>query len=130
MKTLIILIVLGLLFSNLSCTNKDNSSETNGVEIRIKNTSQYDYSNVIVNTSGGINNYGNISSMQSSDYKAFSFAYNYAFVQLDIAGVTYTLQPIDYVGETKLSSGKYTYEINANDTGTQYDKLTLTLVKD
>jgi hypothetical protein len=130
MKTLIILIVVGLLFSNLSCTNKDDSSETNGVEIRIKNTSQYDYSNLLVNTSGGFNNYGNISSTQSSDYKAFSFAYNYAFVELDIAGITYTLQPIDYVGETKLSSGKYTYEINANDSGTQYDKLTLTLVKD
>ena len=128
MKAKMLLIATAILISMSSC--KKDSSVSNELQIRIKNTSQYDYANVLVNTSGGINNYGNILSTKSSDYKTFSFAYNYAFVQLEIAGVTYTLQPIDYVGETKLSSGKYTYEINANATGTQYDKLTLTLVKD
>jgi len=94
------------------------------------NNSSFEYSNVHVNTSGGENFYGTISPNKYSDYKKYEFAYRYAFVELKIGEATYTLQPIDYVGEEMLSSGKYTYEIEATSTGGQYERLSLRLIED
>lgn len=53
-----------------------------------------------------------------------------AFVQLEIDGETYALQPIDYVGETPLENGSYTYQIDANDFQERYEKLSLTLIEE
>ena len=123
MKKFYILLILILL---VSCTQNDSDL----LLLRIKNTSQFDYNGVVVNTSGGEHNYGTINSNQSSDYKAFDLAYRYAFVELKIDGSTYTIQPIDYVGETPLDNGKYTYEINATNSGDQYSRLSLILEED
>ena len=108
-----------------SCSQNDNNTL-----IKIKNLSQFDYSDLIVNMSGGENSYGDVNSNQTSDYKVFDFAYRYAFIELKINGDTFTVQPIDYVGETPLKNGKYTYEINAANSGDQYSRLTLTLAED
>ena len=122
-------LVIFLLLTLVSCT-KDDLANPNEVLIRIENTSDFDFKNVIVNTSGGENNYGNLDSHQTSDYKIFELAYRYAFIELKIDEETYTIQPIDYVGETALNTGKYTYVINATSSGNQYDRLNLTFVKD
>lgn len=113
----------------LSCSQSDGAGEKD-ILIRVKNVSQFEFKNVLVNTSGGEQNFGNININQDSDYKTFDFAYSYAFIELKIDGNTFTLQPIDYVGETKLNNGKYTYEVNAANSGSQYSRLTLTLIKD
>lgn len=47
---------------------------------------------------------------KKTDYKVFESAYGYAFIELEIGGKTYTIQPIDYVGETPLEDGNYTYQ--------------------
>jgi len=113
----------------LGCSQSDDTVAKD-ILIRVKNASQFEFNDVLVNTSGGEQNFGNININQDSDYKSFDFAYHYAFIELKIDGNTFTLQPIDYVGETKLDNGKYTYEINAADNGSQYSRLTLTLIKD
>lgn len=110
----------------ISCNQNDDDT----LLLRIKNTSQFDYTDVVVNTSGGEHNYGTVNANQISDYKVFDLAYRYAFVELKIDGDTYTIQPIDYVGETPLDNGKYTYEINAANSGDQYSRLTLILAED
>jgi hypothetical protein len=51
-------------------------------------------------------------------------------VSLETDNPTYTLQPIDYVGETPLEDGNYTYETDANDSGEQYERLVLTLIEE
>jgi hypothetical protein len=51
-------------------------------------------------------------------------------VELEIDGKTYTLQPVDYVGETALDDGNYTYQIDANDPQEQFASLSLELIKD
>ena len=110
----------------LGCS-KDN--ENNEVKIRLSNLSQYDFHNIIVNTTTGYVNFEDLNSGQKSEYKKFDKAYSYSFVELEIDGETYTLQPIDYVGETLLKNGNYTYQLDANDTYDQYTKLSLTLVE-
>lgn len=110
----------------LGCSNTNSDITL----IRVKNISQFDFVDVIVNTSGGENNYGNILANAISGYESFDFAYSYAFIELKINNNTYTIQPIDYVGETPLTPGKYTYGIDVSREGDQYSRLILYLVKD
>ena len=114
-------LLLSLLLTSCTPISKE-------VEIRVRNTSPYTYTNVTVNTSGGENTYGDIPPGAASDYKVFDFAYSYAHISLQIDTVDYLLQPIDYVGEHKLQSGKYTYEVSVYNTATQ--QLLLNLVED
>ena len=123
MRTIGYLLILILFFG---CSSNDDEITL----IRVKNISSNDFSDVIVNTSGGQNNYGNIISNEVTGYKSFDFAYSYAFVELKINNDTYTVQPIDYVGETPIKPGKYTYQIDVLPNGDQYSSLILTLVKD
>ncbi|QCK16603.1 hypothetical protein [Mangrovivirga cuniculi] len=114
---LVILLIL------LACN--DNKSP-NDVNIRLKNTSRYDYKNIIVYDK----EFEDLKSGALSEYQQFDIAYRYAFVELEINGSVYTIQPIDYVGETPLENGFYTYQIGANDSNDQYGKLSIDLVKD
>ena len=67
---------------------------------------------------------------EQSGYKIFDLAYRYAFVELVIEGDTFTLQPIDYVGESPLPHGNYTYAIDADDSQDRFTRLSLTLITD
>ncbi|MFB9107216.1 hypothetical protein [Flavobacterium gyeonganense] len=123
-KILILLIMVVVLFG---CSNED--SNPSGLKIRLSNASKFNFENITVNTSTGNVNFENISSGQNTAYKIFEKAYGYAFVELQIEGKTYRIQPFDYVGETPLKKGNYTYQITANDSHEEYGKLSLTLVK-
>ncbi|WP_163410104.1 hypothetical protein [Flavobacterium ajazii] len=124
MKKILILVLIVLAL--FGCSNDDSSE----LRIRLSNASKFNFQNITVNTSTGNVNFDNINPGQNTGYKVFSKAYSYAFVELQIDGKTYTLQPIDYVGETTLEKGNYTYEITANDSQERYGKLMLKLIKD
>ncbi|MBT3546469.1 MAG: hypothetical protein HN487_02070 [Flavobacterium sp.] len=137
-KNSLIYITFSIIIVIFSCSEDENSnncvehsvSECNEdptkVNIRISNISNYNYCNVVSKNT----NFGIIEKEESTCYKSFESAYRYAFVELLIDGNTHTLQPIDYVGETLLEPGYYTYQINANDSQEQYGKLSLTLIED
>lgn len=127
MKKLLILTILMTTFFGCS---EDDDLNTFEINIRLSNVSEFKFQNVIVNTSTGNIDFGNINSRQITEYKTFELAYRYALVELEIDGEIYTLQPIDYFGETPLENGSYTYEIDANDSQEQYEKLTLTLIEE
>jgi hypothetical protein len=109
----------------LSCTQTEDN-----VLIRVKNVSQFNFNEVIVNTSDGENFYADINRNETTTYKPFDIAYRYAFVELRINGDIFTIQPLDYVGEVPLSPGKYTYEINATQGGDHFSRLSLNFVED
>lgn len=108
----------------IGCSSDDGDAE---VYIRLSNVSAYDYQNITVNPSNGRLDYGDLDSGELSEYQMVTKAYRYAFVELEIAGETYMIQPIDYVGESTLSSGYYTYQIDAGDENGQ---LYLSLAED
>ncbi|MEW2922071.1 hypothetical protein AB1A65_11420 [Muricauda sp. ANG21] len=124
MRTILILFCI---IPMIGCSN-DNQADQ--VSIRLSNVSEFNFENIVVDTSTGRVSFENIASGEQTDYKTFQKAYRYAFVQLEIEGKTYTLQPIDYVGEETLKTGNYTYEIDADTTKEQYTSLSLKLVKD
>lgn len=97
------------------------------VNIRIKNISAFDYSNVIVSNK----TYGDIANDETTDYQLFDIAYQYAYVELQIDGDTFYIQPIDFVGEEPLESGSYTYEIGASEeTDQAYGRLSIEAKED
>ena len=120
------LITLSIFFV-VACSCKDDI-ESNA-NIRLSNVSQFDFRNVILNAGDGQVDFGNLDSKQISDYGFFKIAYRNSFIQLEIDGKKYTRQPIDFVGSTPLGSGNYTYEIDANDSQEEYDRLTLTIIE-
>jgi len=121
-----ILIIIILIATLISCSNDENSPSE--IRIRLSNISQFDFRNIVVNTSTRNVNFENINIGEKSEYKTFQIAYRYAFIEMEIGGKIYTLQPIDYFGETPLKNGNYTYQIDANNSQNQYSKLILTLI--
>jgi hypothetical protein len=59
--------------------------------------------------------FGDLGPGEISDYISFELAYRYAQVKLFIEDEEYLLQPIDFVGETPLENGNYTYIIGVSD---------------
>ena len=134
MKLRISLIIILFTLFNCVDSNKGLVEETNcdipDVRIRLINSSNYDFKNIIVNSQSGIKNYGNIDAKKESGYQIFDLAYKYGFVELEIGGKVFTIQPRDYVGETPLEKGVYTYQIDANNSEERYSKLSLTFIED
>ncbi len=125
MKKILILIFAISLFSN--CSEDDTNNDVN---IRLSNVSDSDFENIIVNTTTGDINYGNLKSREVSEYKNFNKAYRYAYVELNIGEKTYTIQPIDYVGETPLNDGNYTYQLDLVSYEEGFLDLTITLIEE
>ncbi len=102
-----------LLIFVLSCTDRDD--DLTAVNIRIKNVSDVSYTRVQVGADDQVHE--NIASGDFSDYLEYEEAFRYAFIEIMAEDQTYTLQPIDFVGETPLSLGFYTYELNITESG-------------
>jgi hypothetical protein len=123
MKKICILIFSGLMVI-LGC-KKDTPEE---VLIRIGNASPYRFENVRVNTSDQSTGYGAVKQNQNSAYMKFDMAYRYAYITLTIGDREFKYQPYDYVGETPLEPGKYTYSLSVPDLNS--GSLALRLVED
>ena len=87
------------------------------VEIRIQNASSFAFDRVDVVFPEDQVSYGSIRANSSSDYRDVSKAYRYAYIEVEIGGEELVLQPIDYVGENLLRSGRYTYVLNVTVEG-------------
>lgn len=95
-------------------------------QIRIMNSSNIDFDEVIVNIAGTDHNYSELNAGEVSDYITFEKAYRYAYIEVSGGDQDFILQPVDYVGEKPLSEGKYTYDLDLLDG----QSLTLALIKD
>ncbi len=106
MKQFLIL-AISVFLINSSCT--DQNDELNGIQIRVKNVSSMNYDAIQVGGDEMIHT--NIVAGSYSEYLVYESAYSYAYINIISANETYVLQPIDFVGETPLPLGFYTYEI-------------------
>lgn len=105
------LLCLFLALPFFSCT-KSPEDGAPGVQLRIENLSSFTLSEVRIETGGGgAGLYTGIGPGQQSEYQDFDYTYRYAFVEVIVGGDTLRLQPIDYVGEQKFTSGKFTFQI-------------------
>ena len=109
-----------------ACSKQYDENSTSN--LRIYNISNSTYDSVIVNAPGGKQVYYNIPPLNYSEYKSFTFLYNYAYIEVHFSNQVVKLQPFDYVGEEKLKLGKYRYELGI--VAAQQNALTLECKKD
>lgn len=106
------------------------------VRIRVSNVGTVSLRKVVVIFPGRAGDsqreqYGDLAPGQSSDYRAVGLAYSYAYVEALAGGVPVKLQPIDYVGETPLEPGNYTYTLEAvSESSDGAERLDLKLRRD
>lgn len=110
-KYLFLFVALSVIFS---CTDRDDELTT--ANIRIKNISDFTFEEVQVGDQETL--HINIAPEDYSDYLPYEVAYRYAFIAIKAGEETYLLEPIDFVGETELPPGLYTYELNVSEEGT------------
>ena len=87
------------------------------VEIRIQNASSFPFQRVVVVFPEDEVSYGSIRANSASAYRDVSKAYRYAYIEVEIGGEELVIQPIDYVGESLLEPGRYTYILNVTIEG-------------
>ncbi|MGB5435568.1 MAG: hypothetical protein WBM98_06740 [Maribacter sp.] len=97
----------------LGCSDRDD--ELNGIQIRVKNVSSVHFDTIQVGGDGMVHT--NVAPDSYSDYLEYETAYSYAYINISTDGETYVMQPIDFVGETPLFLGYYTYEIGIDEGG-------------
>ena len=112
MKKFLIL-AISVFLSNISCNDQDD--ELNGIQIRVKNVSSISFDTIQVGGDEMVHT--NILSDDYSGYLIYEIAYRYAYINIKSVEEIYILQPIDFVGETVLPLGFYTYEIGLDAEG-------------
>lgn len=83
--------------------------------LRIENASDVDFTSVRVSFPEANANYGAIGAGRRSEYRRVDEVYRYGFIEIEANEETYTIQPIDYVGEEPLEPGRYTYHLDIVD---------------
>lgn len=111
----------------VGCTSVQEST-AGGVEIRVANRSDRDFDQVDVTFGSKKVSYGPVAQGSTSEYKeAKEEAYRYALVVVTAGGEEFRFQPIDFVGETPLAPGRYTYALNIDPNDRQ---VTIDLIED
>ncbi|MAO63950.1 MAG: hypothetical protein CL666_03030 [Balneola sp.] len=100
------------------------------VNIRIQNASSFNMDSLFVIFADDEVLYGDIGSGETTSYKTVSRSYRYAYIETKVDNHTAVLQPIDFVGESTLKTGNYTYLLDLINSGDTGYSLTLALRKD
>ena len=101
------------------------------IMLRVRNNSGRDFEEVFVVSGEPLVNgkyFGAVATGKTTGYKIFDVAYSYGYVRAISNGEEFTTIPIDYVGETPLSPGAYTYELSL--TKSEPPQLMVRCVKD
>lgn len=105
-----------------------NGGGAGGVEVRVANRSDRDFERVDVTFQSNKVEYGALARGATSEYRQVNeAAYRYALVEITAGGQTFRLQPIDFVGETPLAPGRYTYGLNIDPSD---NMVTIDLIED
>ncbi len=115
-----------LIFAGCNVVGNDDTE----VEIRVQNTSSFAIENLRISTGGGDFTYKSLEPGEFSDYKIYDYSYSYFFTSFSIDTNNFVQQPIDYVGESKIKNGKYTYRISVQTFEDRPDYFTGDLKKD
>ncbi|MTI88894.1 MAG: hypothetical protein FH748_13085 [Balneolaceae bacterium] len=110
-RSMILLLLITFSFGMTSCNGLFDFGEDSLI-IRLQNDTEYSIEDVIVLFPDEQEvEYGDLAPADTSEYKIVSKAYRYAYVEGKIGGASAVVQPIDYVGESLLEPGSYTYQL-------------------
>ena len=110
-----ILLLLALSSTAAACGLSAAPAEP--TQIRVANHSSRDFDRVLIGFPSQQEEYGRIASGGVSVYRAVAEAYRYAYVEVQVDTSRLVLQPIDYVGESLLGPGRFTYVLSLGSSG-------------
>jgi hypothetical protein len=99
-----------IILSVLAC-KKTKFSPEGPTDVRVNNISDVTFTEVIVNTSGGIDTLGTINAGGYSEYFRFEKAFPKAEISAKINGQLFTTGPVDYNAMTYIGQAKITYTV-------------------
>ena len=102
----------------------EDIAEPSGVMVRLVNASTVTMSRATLYTSEGPVTFQDLDAGETFPYVSVSVAYRFATTEVVVATDTLRLQVIDFVGETPLEPGLYSYVLDVIDLGTQNPSLT------
>jgi hypothetical protein len=108
MKKLIL--VSFIILSVLAC-KKTKFSPEGPTDVRVSNISDVTFTDVIVNTSGGIDTLGTVNPGGLSEYFRFDKAFPKAEIKAKVNDVVFTTGPVDYNAMTYIGQAKITYTV-------------------
>lgn len=109
MKNLIFIAII--ILSVVAC-KKTKLSPEGPTDVRVKNVSDQPFSEVIVNTSGGIDTLGAISSSGGlSEYYRFDKAFPLAKITAKVNGQKFSTVSVNYNAMTYIGQAKITYTV-------------------
>ncbi len=109
-----IILLLFLIFF-ASCNMIDSNTENGPAYLRIINEGDIDFQSIKVRFTGPEVQYGELAAGHISEYKLFDEVYHYSFIEVETETKTYRLVPVDFVGESPLKPGQYTYEMKIEE---------------
>jgi hypothetical protein len=92
--------------------------------VRLVNASTVTMSRATLYTSEGPVTFEDVAAGAASPFVSVSVAYRFATTEVVVAADTLRLQVIDFVGETPLEPGLYSYVLDVIDLGTAAPSLT------
>jgi hypothetical protein len=101
-----------ILLSAVAC-KKTKFSPEGPTDIRVKNDSDVLFTEVIVNTSVGIDTLGDINPGEFSEYYRFDKAFPKAEITAQINGQLYSTGAVNYNGMTYIGQAKITYVVKS-----------------
>lgn len=117
MKALLSMAAMGLAVCTLlaGCSQSASVETVEGTWIRVQNDSGIDFDQVIISFPAQREDYGAVAAGTESPYRKIPIAYRYASLEVHASGQRYDLQAFDYVGETPLGNGRFTYALSVED---------------
>ncbi|MEP0712676.1 hypothetical protein [Algoriphagus sp.] len=118
----------GLFLTLFLVTACIDDPDPEGILIRVENASSVDFKDIRISSGSTPVEFSDVKAGKKSEYKEFESAYRYGFVSLLANGTELRIQPFDYVGETPLSKGYYTYKLDIDDSNPDNIYLLMELV--
>jgi hypothetical protein len=105
------LFLISIIILSVIACKKTKFSPEGPTDVRVKNISDVAFTEVIVNTSGGIDTLGNINTGGLSEYFRFDKAFPKAEITAKVNGQVFTTGSVDYNAMTYIGQAKITYTV-------------------
>jgi hypothetical protein len=119
------LLVCAIIGATAACGNPFGSDGP--TRIRLRNASSFELTSVTFAPGSERVEFDRIAPNTTTDYTTVEHAYSYGYFDALVAGVRRTIQPIDFVGESYIGEGKFTYVITID---AQTKNPSIQLIKD
>ena len=97
-----------------SACRSDPFSTDEGTHIRLRNASTFDLTSVTFRPGQAEIKFARIEPGETTNYIPVANAYRYGYLEVFVDGARRVLQQIDYVGESFIGEGRFTYVISVD----------------